>query len=258
MGGSHPVFLTKDITRTEVKQRILRACERLQVEKLPLVAFFWADYSVKRYTTVALWLTELKEQGLIQEVGATNFDLKRLKELQSAGVPLVSHQVQLSAIDRRPVQSGMTEWCKENDISTIAFGTVGSGILSDDYFGKAQPSQEQLTTASLRMYSKTANRFGDWKLVQELLQTMNAIALDIQRDGRCTEATIANVAQRFVLQTPSVASVLIGVRNLDHLVENTRSHSFVLMPDEIEAIEKVVAKRKGPQGDVWEIERGLI
>lgn len=213
---------------------------------------------MKRYTTVALWLAELKEQGLIQEIGATNFDLKRLKELKAAGVPLVSHQVQLSAIDRRPVQSGMTDWCNENDISTIAFGTVGSGILSDDYFGKAAPSQEQLTTASLRMYSKTASRFGDWKLVQELLQTMNAIALDIRRDGRSSVATIANVAQRFILQTPSVASVLIGVRNRDHVVENTYTHSFSLKPEEIEAIEQVVAKRKGPQGDVWEIERGLI
>jgi len=241
-----------------VKQRILTSCERLQVERLPLVAFFWADYSVKRYTTVALWLTELKEQGLIQEIGATNFDLKRLKELKAAGVPLVSHQVQLSALDRRPVQSGMTTWCAENDISTIAFGTVGSGILSNNYLGKGPPSQDQLTTASMRMYSKTADRFGEWSLVQELLQTMDAIAQDIRRDGRCADATIANVAQRFVLQTPSVASVLIGVRNQDHISENTRSHAFELKQDEMDAIERVVAKRKGPRGDVWDIERGII
>lgn len=248
----------EEINRAEVKQRILRACERLQVDRLPLVAFFWGDYSVKRYTTVALWLSELREEGLIQEIGATNFDLKRLKELKASGVPLVSHQVQLSALDRRPVQSGMTEWCTGNDISTIAFGTVGSGILSNNFLGKGPPSQDQLTTASMRMYSKTADRFGDWNLVQSLLQTMDAVAKEVRRDGRCTEATIANVAQRFVLQTPSVASVLIGVRNKDHIEENVQSHSFQLKQDEIEAIEKVVAKRKGPLGDVWDIERGLI
>ena len=213
---------------------------------------------MKRYTTVALWLAELRDQGLIQEIGATNFDLKRLKELTNAGVPLVSHQVQLSALDRRPVQSGMTDWCTENQISTIGFGTVGSGILSDSYLGKGPPSQGQLTTASMRMYSKTANRFGDWNLVQSLLQTMDAIAKDVHRDGRCAEATIANVAQRFVLQTPSVASVLIGVRNKNHIDENIRTHSFALKQDEMDAIEKVVSKRKGPIGDVWDIERGII
>ena len=117
----------EDIDRNEVRQRILKSCERLQVKKLPLVQFFWSRYDVKRYIDVALYLTELKEEGLIQEIGATNFDLKRLQELKNAGVPIVSHQVQLSAIDRRPVQSGMANWCAENDISLIGFGTVGSG-----------------------------------------------------------------------------------------------------------------------------------
>ena len=211
-----------------------------------------------RYVDVALYLTELKEQGLIQEIGATNFDLARLKELTKAGVPLVSHQVQLSALDRRPVQSGMTDWCAENNISVIGFGTVGSGILSDRYLGKGAPTQEDRNTASLRMYSATASRFGDWQLVQELLRTMNAIATQVRADGRCAQATIANIAQRYVLQTPSVASVLIGVRNQDHIEENVRTHSFALQPDEIEAIDKVVANRKGPKGDVWDIERGYI
>lgn len=103
-----------EINKQEVKERIQRSCERLQVSKLPLVQFFWSNYDIKKYVDVGLWLTELKEEGLIQEIGATNFDLKRLKELKSAGVPIVSHQVQMSALDRRPVQSGMTEWCNEN------------------------------------------------------------------------------------------------------------------------------------------------
>ena len=38
----------EDISREEVKSRIQRACERLQVSKLPLVQFFWSNYSVKR------------------------------------------------------------------------------------------------------------------------------------------------------------------------------------------------------------------
>ncbi len=117
----------EEIDRNEVRQRILKSCERLQVQKLPLVQFFWSRYDVKRYIDVALYLTELKDEGLIQEIGATNFDLKRLQELKNADVPIVSHQVQLSAIDRRPVQSGMANWCAENDISLIGFGTVGSG-----------------------------------------------------------------------------------------------------------------------------------
>ncbi|CAB9511476.1 Probable aldo-keto reductase [Seminavis robusta] len=247
-----------EITRDEVRQRITKACEKLQVAKLPLVQYFWLRYDVKKYVDVALWLTELKEEGLIQEIGATNFDLPKLKELKKAGVPIVSHQVQLSALDRRPIQSGMADWCAAEKISLIAFGTVGSGILSQRYLGKPAPTQEQKNTASMRMYSNTAARFGSWSLVQEVLQTMDAIANQVRRDGRCAECTIANVAQRYILQTPAVASVLIGVRNQDHIAENVRTHSFELRQDETDAIDAVVAKRKGPEGDVWDIERGSL
>mmetsp|Transcript_11345 Transcript_11345/g.20586 ORF Transcript_11345/g.20586 Transcript_11345/m.20586 type:complete len:387 (+) Transcript_11345:128-1288(+) len=203
----------EEINRDEVRLRIQKACERLQVSKLPLVAFFWGNYDVKKYIDVALWLAELKEEGLIQEIGATNFDLKRLKELKAAGVPLVSHQVQLSALDRRPVQSGMTDWCVENNISLIGFGTVASGILSNEYLNKGAPTPEEKNTASMRMYSNTAARFGPWSLVQELLQTMDGVAAEVRSSGRCPQCNISNIAQRYVLDTPGVASIIIGMRN---------------------------------------------
>ena len=245
-----------DIDKKEVKTRIQKACDRLQVEKIPLIQFFWSNYDIKRYVDVALMLTELKEEGLIGEIGATNFDLKRLKEMKDAGVPLVSHQVQLSCLDQRPVQSGMVDWCAENDVSLIAFGTVGSGILSDKYLGRGPPTQEEKNTASMRMYTKTAERFGSWELVQELLQTMDSIAGEVRSSGRCANANIANIAQRYVLDTKSVASVLVGVRNRNHIVENTRTHAFDLTQSERDVIAAVLAKRKGPAGDVWDIERG--
>lgn len=87
---------------------------------------------------------------------------------------------------------------------------------------------------------------------------MNAVAKNVRDDGRCEKANISNIAQRYVLDTPAVASVLIGVRNTDHIQENVRTHSFQLKQDERDAIDAVVAKRKGPTGDVWDIERGSM
>lgn len=235
-----------------------KARERLRVDKLPLVQFFWSNYDIKRYVDVALMLTELKEEGIIQEIGATNFDLIRLKELKDAGVPIVSHQVQLSCLDQRPVQSGMADWCAENDVSLIAFGTVASAILSDKYLGRDPPSQEEKNTSSMKMYSKTAERFGSWGLVQDLLKTMDAVAVDVRSSGRCENANISNIAQRYVLDTKAVASVLIGVRNANHIEENVRTHTFELTQGERDAIASVISKRKGPSGDVWDLERGNL
>jgi aryl-alcohol dehydrogenase-like predicted oxidoreductase len=248
----------EEIDMKQVRTRVKDACQRLQVDKIPLIQFFWSDYNVKRYIDVALMLTSLKDEGLIGEIGATNFDLIRLKQLKDAGVPIVSNQVQLSCIDQRPVQSGMADWCADNGVGLIAFGTVASGILSDKYLGRGPPTQEEKNTASMRMYSKTVERFGDWKLFQELLETINDIAKDIRESGRCKDVTISNIAQRYILDTKSVAAVLVGVRNTNHIDDNIRTHSFRLTDGEIEAIRSIVAKRSGPKGDVWDIERGTV
>mmetsp|Transcript_6138 Transcript_6138/g.17132 ORF Transcript_6138/g.17132 Transcript_6138/m.17132 type:complete len:290 (-) Transcript_6138:341-1210(-) len=237
---------------SEVKARVLSQCRRLNVDKLPLVAFFWSDYSVRRYVDVALMLTELKAQGLIGEIGITNFDLKRLKEMKDAGVPVVSNQVQLSALDRRPLNSGMADYCAENDVKLIAFGTVGAGILSERYLGEAAPSPAfAADNVSLRMYSGTASRFGSWSLVQELLHAMKEIA-----DAK--GVAIANVAERYVLQKPGVGALLIGVRNSRHIQENVKTFGFKLDAGEMAAIDAIVKKSKGPIGDVWDLERGYV
>lgn len=44
----------QSLDMAQVRARVLKSCERLQVDSLPLVAFFWSDYSVKRYVEVSI------------------------------------------------------------------------------------------------------------------------------------------------------------------------------------------------------------
>jgi hypothetical protein len=61
---------------------------------------------------------------------------------------------------------------------------------------------------------------------------MDDVACEVQADGHCAEATIANIAQTLVLQTRAVASLSIGVQNQDHIANNVCSHSFTsVWPD---------------------------
>ena len=53
---------------------------------------------------------------------------------------------------------------------------------------------------------------------------------------------VRSVAQRFVLQTPAVAALIIGVCNQDRIAESSRMHTF--------SLRAVVAKRKGLEGDL--------
>jgi aryl-alcohol dehydrogenase-like predicted oxidoreductase len=107
----------------------------------------------------------------------------------------------------------MADWCVENNISPIGFATAASGILSNEYLNKGAPTPEEQNTASMRMYTNSAAWFDPWSLAQELLQTMNAVAAEEPSSGRFPQWNTSNIAQRYVLDTPGVASIIIGMRN---------------------------------------------
>ena len=251
------VFDSSKISKEAVRQRVLKSRELLG--KIDVLQFFYSDISKQNYVDVALWLSELQSEGLFGELGVTNFDVKSLKKMCDAGVPVKTNQVQCSALDRRVIQSGQADYCASNGIKLVSFGTVGGGIFSDRYLNRGKPSSSELDTYSMKMYSRTAERFGSWDLVQELLRTMKEISTSVNESGRCPGANISNIAQRYVLQTdPTDGCLLLGSRNDKHITQNTLTHAFKLETGEIDEIQKIVDKRRGPKGDVWDLERGYV
>jgi aryl-alcohol dehydrogenase-like predicted oxidoreductase len=236
------------IDRNYVRRAIKSSINQLGVKQLDLVAFFWADFKVQNYVQTGLYLKELKEEGLIKEIGVTNFDVKHLAELVDAGVPVVSNQVQYSLVDRRP-ENGLLNYCNEHDIKVIAFGTVAAGYLSDKYLGAPRPGQ--ISNYSESLYSTSIGKAGGWKKFQELLGVLDSIA-------KKHEVTIANVASRWVLQHREVAAIIIGVRNSKHIQENVNIFSFELDDEDLLQIQTVLQKQNPPQGDIWFRERGLV
>jgi diketogulonate reductase-like aldo/keto reductase len=63
------------------------------------------------------------------------------------------------------------------------------------------------------------------------------------------------VATRYILERNQVGGVIIGARDSKHISENSKQFQFQLTPTDYKAIEKVVSQRKGPIGDVFDLER---
>src|SRR5688572_27451096 len=116
-------------SRTDVVRGIDRSLARLGVDALDLVQLHWWDYDVPGYVEAALWLNELRTAGKICHVGLTNFDRPRLAEIAGAGVPVVSHQVQYSVLDRRP--AAMASDCASRGIGLLCYGSLAGGFLSE-------------------------------------------------------------------------------------------------------------------------------
>ena len=238
--------ILRTIERRDIEAIIDRSLLRLQMERLDLVQFHWWDYAEARWLDALRWLDDLRAKGKVWLIGGTNFDTAHVAAIIDAGVPLASMQVQYSVLDRRP-ENGLSVLCRAHNIGLLCYGSVAGGFLSDHWLGKPEPLQP-LANRSLVKYKLIIDDFGGWTLFQELLRALRRVA-----DRRHSD--IASVASRFALDWPGVAAVIIGATSRAHLARNVAASALTLTGDDHLEIEAVAAKRRGPNGDVYELER---
>ena len=224
------------ITRTAVIENIQKSLNRMNVSSIDLLQFHWWDYNNPYYMDALKYLTDLKDNGIIKNIGLTNFDTERLQIMMDADLPIVSNQIQYSIIDRRP-EVKMIPFCQKQGISLLAYGSLCGGLMSDRYFGREKPSIDELDTLSLRKYYQMIEAWGGWNLFQELLSNLNTIAQKYN-------VSIANIATRYILDSPTVAGVIIGARLgiVDHRVSNEQVFDLKLGRSDLDAIDAVCKK----------------
>jgi aryl-alcohol dehydrogenase-like predicted oxidoreductase len=234
------------VDRSYIERVIDRSLQRLGVEQLDLVQFHWWDFGVARFVETALELDRLRQAGKIARLAVTNFDTPHLKEVVSAGVPIVAHQLQYSLVDDRP-NIKMVDFCREQGIELLCYGTVLGGFLSERWLNKPEP-RGTIENRSLVKYKLIIDDFGGWDLFQELLQVLATAAAKHGTD-------IATVASRAMLDRPQVAAVIVGAINISHLQAHEQIGSLQLDAEDLGAIAAVTDYRRGPRDDVYILER---
>ena len=221
-----------------VEHYIDQSIQRMNVKSIDVLQFHWWDYNDTSYLDVLHHLTKLCDEGKIKHLGLTNFDTERIQIMTEQGFTLVSNQVQFSIIDQRP-EVKMIPFCQKHDIKLLTYGTLLGGFLSEKYLGVSEPTRADLDTQSLQKYKNMIDAWGGWSLFQKLLAVLQQIA-------KKHDTSIANVATRFILDKPSVAGVIIGVRLgiSEHRVENNRVFGLQLDSEDNEKIKTVTSQSK--------------
>ncbi|XP_008287452.1 uncharacterized oxidoreductase At1g06690, chloroplastic-like [Stegastes partitus] len=230
--------------RKVVEKALQRSMSRMQVDTLDCVQFHWWDYKDKRYLEALGHLSDLQQEGVIRELALTNFDTQRMEEITNKGIRISSNQVQYSLIDQRPA-ARMQQFCLDNNIQLLTYGTLAGGLLSERYLGKAEPnSRAELYTASLSKYKNVIDAWGGWSLFQDLLVTLETIA-------KRHDCSVASVATRYVLDRPAVGGVIVGCRlgvagAGQHISDSLRSCSadLKLTEEDLAAIEAVTRRSR--------------
>ena len=234
------------LSKHDVAAIVDRSLRRLGVERLDLVQFHWWDTAVPGAVEAMVWLDEIRRAGKIHLLGATNFDTPHTIAIRDAGVPLATMQVQYSLLDHRP-ENGLVEACAARGIVLLCYGTVAGGFLGESWLGAPEPVGP-FENRSLVKYKLIIDDFGGWALFQELLQACRRIAA---RHG----VDIATVASRYALDRPGVAAVIVGGRSPHHARANAAIGGLKLTAEDHAALDAVLARRTGPSGDTYALER---
>ena len=184
---------------------------------------------------------QARSEGLIGEIGVTNFDAAHLALALADGIPLASNQVSFSLLDRRAA-GGLSDVCRKADVKLLAYGTLCGGFLSDRWLGQPEPAA--LADWSRSKYKRFIDAAGGWQAFQRVLAAAGAIA---SKRG----VSISNVATRWILEHEAVAAAIIGARITEnqHRDDNLKVFSFALDDEDHAWLEEAFATTTAIPGD---------
>ena len=143
-------------------------------------------------------------------VGISSYDAEQTRQakaiLDSMGIPLLIHQPRYSMFDRT-AESALFDTLAVHGVGAIVFSPLAQGLLSDRYLSGVAPKGSR---AAQDNYLKSD------KINDEYLA--HARALNEIAKGR--GQTLSQLALKWVLRQPTVASALVGVSSVAQLEQN--------------------------------------
>jgi aryl-alcohol dehydrogenase-like predicted oxidoreductase/enamine deaminase RidA (YjgF/YER057c/UK114 family) len=232
-----PGPMTADVVRAGVEERL----QRLGVERIDLLQFHWWTFEHPAWLDALHHLKGLREQGLIGELGVTNFDAAHFNLALSDGVPLRTNQVSFSLTDRRAAGE-LADVCERHGAWLLAYGTLNGGFLSERWLDQPEPGS--VADWSKMKYRRFIAAAGGWPAFQAVLRAAAEVA-------RKHDVSVANVATRWVLEQRRVAGVIIGARLGErmHVSDNRRLFSFTLDAEDRALLANAFAATRPIPGD---------
>lgn len=185
-------------------------------------------------------LVETAKEHDIKMIGVSNHNLAEIKEaneiLKEAGLKLGAVQNHYSLLNRSSEDSGILEYCKENDIIFFSYMVLEQGALSGKYDTK-NPFHEG---------SDRANAYGgSLAEIEELNKAIAEIAEN--HDAKVAQLPIAWAIAKGTLP-------IIGATKVHHVEDAADAVNIELSDDEIKTMEELADKANVNTIRIWEKE----
>lgn len=248
-GANKPVAFTKwcptpgPMPLSVVREGVKRSLDRMKLDTIDIMQFHWWSFEHLAWLDALKGLAELREEGLIRHIGLTNFDTAHLAVAVKHGIPILTNQVCFSLLDRR-AGAEMSQFCLENGVRLLAYGTLAGGLMSEKWLGAPEPGSSDIADWSKMKYRRFVDAIGGWGTLQAILTALKSIA---HKHG----VSLPNVATRWVLEHEAVAATIVGARlgEREHRADNLQLFAFALDADDHALINETLEKTTMLAGD---------
>ena len=232
------------ITRELVRESVELALNRMKQTSIDLMQYHAWSYPDPSWLDALLYLAELKEEGLVKNIGVTNFDSAHLHIACASGIPIISNQISYSLIDQRARSKMMTNVCETHEVKLLAYGVLMGGFLTKKWLNKTEPKSQELQTWSEMKYKRFIDVSGGWGAYQNLLKVIHEIAQN-------HNVSIANICSKYILDNRLVAGIIIGARlgQSNHIEDNINILKTEISKDEIKMIRDAQKELRPIPGD---------
>jgi aryl-alcohol dehydrogenase-like predicted oxidoreductase len=211
----------KVLKRESIRAEVEDSLRRLAVESIDLYQIHWppdpdsADLE-EGWSTLA----ELKREGKVRWIGASNFNVRQLQRAQAIA-PVTSLQPQYSLI-HRDVEKQILPYCQHEGIGVIVYSPMASGLLT------GAMSRARIDALPGDDWRKAHPDFTEPNLSRNL-----ALVERLQQIGRNHGRSAGEVAITWTLHNPTVTGAIVGARSAKQAEGVMRAGDLRLTGDEI-------------------------
>ncbi|RNB84695.1 aldo/keto reductase [Brevibacillus fluminis] len=201
-----------DPTKAYIKEAVKGSLQRLQTDYIDLYQLHGGTLEDNIDETIEAF-EELKREGIIRYYGISSIRPNVIREYVNRS-HIVSLMTQYSILDRRPEEE-VLPLLEQHGINAIVRGPVASGLISERFREKAQEGYLD--------YSRD-------ELI-DMLEKLEGLADDSR--------SLSQIALRYALAHPAVASVIPGSSRPEQLLANAAAGNVKLKEEEIEWIRTI-------------------
>ncbi len=232
-------------SRFHLIDSIEKSLRRLQVDHIDLLQLHAQDSNTPVEETLST-LDQFVRSGKICYIGASNFSgwhlMKSLAVSDRHGYPRhVAHQVYYSLLNR-DYEWDLMSLGLDQGVGAVIWSPLGWGKLT----GKIRRGQPARPGTRAHDIAGTGPRFEEERLYK-VIDAADRIAEE-------TGKTVPQIALNWLLQKPTVSSVIIGARNEAQLIENVGAIGWTLTEPQVKALD--AASFVAPPYPAW-IQQGF-